>query len=262
MEHECAHALPYGCPAGFRNCGKGTLRVCTQTHAHHCTGPTPSPTPAPTPNSRCPQLVMQGNPVVHLHAGRSAACLLCCVCKCNGCVSAASDFKDPGARAFDVAGGFFTGGQVWVDGNTVNTKRAYSSCGSCWEILQAMKRMVPGTVPSDGNYFVTQFGREVLVYCNMHTDGGGYSLVPARFPVSCAPVSYAPCSHATMPQTRKQFSLPARFIAASSCTDDGLKLAWLPSQVSYLCVGPVVVAYFSVDQQSGHGALCPKQVWS
>ena len=187
---------------------------------------------------------------------------LLCVCKCNGCLSAASDFKDPGARAFDVAGGFFTGGQVWVDGNTVNTKRAYSSCGSCWEILQAMKRMVPGTVPSDGNYFVTQFGREVLVYCNMHTDGGGYSLVPARFPVSCAPVSYAPCSHATMPQTRKQFSLPARFIAASSCTDDGLKLAWLPSQVSYLCAGPVVVAYFSVDQRSGHGALCPKQVWS
>jgi len=100
-------------------------------------------------------------------------------------VEAGFPYVDEGAIALDNIDGDISSSIV-TDGDTVNTAKAYYSRGSCYEILKEaqadpdpLKRVLPS-----GDYFITaRVGTKAVrlqVWCDMVTDGGGYTMYPVR----------------------------------------------------------------------------------
>jgi hypothetical protein len=113
-------------------------------------------------DTTCPSVALVGDPIVEVEAG--------------------FPFHDQGAMAMDNIDGDISS-SIRVDGDTVNTAKAYYSRGSCLEILEEAKAE-NRTVPS-GDYYITVLlngnnVRRVQVYCDMETDGGGYTLFPVK----------------------------------------------------------------------------------
>jgi hypothetical protein len=100
-------------------------------------------------------------------------------------VEAGFPYIDEGAIAYDNIAGDMTS-LITTDGDTVNTAKAFYSRGSCLEILkEAQKDPDPSkrVLPS-GDYFITvTIGAKAVrlqVWCDMQTDGGGYTMYAVR----------------------------------------------------------------------------------
>ena len=127
------------------------------------------------------------------HVGKNGRCaphqttcrLQCPVIKLLGAptvvVPQGFPFADPGAKAFDHEGNDISK-DVFTEGNVVNTRVAFADRSSCSEILHAAKRR--GIKVGDGLYYITSIvkGKEtkMLVWCDMRTDGGGYTVRPVN----------------------------------------------------------------------------------
>jgi hypothetical protein len=122
-------------------------------------------------DTTCPNIKILGTHVVIMEAG--------------------FPWRDPGVSATDNIDGTISS-RVTVDGDTVDVSKAYYSRGSCLEILTEAKAegktlhsgyyqvtvavAEPGNSPTLGDF--THKYKKIQVYCDMVTDGGGYTLYP------------------------------------------------------------------------------------
>jgi len=101
-------------------------------------------------------------------------------------VEAGFQFKDRGATALDNMDGDLSN-SIRVVGDTVDTRKAFMSRGSCLQILQDARAM--NVTVGSGEYFITITergnratgkSRQLQVWCDMETDGGGYTTYPIQ----------------------------------------------------------------------------------
>jgi hypothetical protein len=134
-------------------------------------------------------------------------------------IEAGFNWVDPGAEAVDKTDGDLTS-RIWKEGDTVDVSEAYYSRGSCAQILEDQKSR-KGVEPKSGWYYITvtveehQKSKRVRVFCDMLTDGGGYTMYPVTGGIRTSRASdLDSCAHVGMqmviPRTEGHFDAMLR----------------------------------------------------